>query len=419
MPTAFWAHTPGPKRTFKEMPPVSVTVRQLNAYIKSLLEGDSRLACISVSGELSNFKCNFSSGHLYFVLKDESAAIKCVMFRGNASRLRFTPKDGMQVVCRGRISLYERDGAYQLYAEDMYPAGEGDLMAALERIKARLEAEGLFSADRKKPIPKFPKRVAVITSETGAAVRDIINVLGRRYPLCEVALCPAIVQGAAAPESLISALDTVSEKGADLVIIGRGGGSAEDLWCFNDEGLARRIAAMEIPVISAVGHETDFTVCDFVSDLRAPTPSAAAELAVPDIAELKSRIAICRSGITANLEKSLRLRENGLAAIMASPVFARPADTLLTKAALHLDSLATGLDGLMTDRFHIAEKGFLATAARLEAMSPLKTMLRGYAVVEKEGANVRSVGNLNKGDSITLRLADGKAECTVNNKIEE
>ena len=178
-------------------------------------------------------------------------------------------------------------------------------------------------------------------------------------------------------------------------------------------------ARFKIPVISAVGHETDFTVCDFVSDLRAPTPSAAAELAVPDIAELKSRIAICRSGITANLEKSLRLRENGLAAIMATPVFARPADTLLTKATLHLDSLATGLDGLMTDRLHIAEKGFLATAARLEAMSPLKTMLRGYAVVEKEGANVRSVGNLNKGDSITLRLADGKAECTVNNKIEE
>lgn len=399
--------------------PAAVTVKQLNTYIKSLLEGDSRLTYISVSGELSNFKCNFSSGHLYFVLKDDTAAIKCVMFRGNASRLKFRPADGMQVICSGRVSVYERDGVYQLYAEDMLPAGEGDLMAALERIKAKLEAEGLFSPQRKKPIPRYPERVAVITSETGAAVRDIFNVLGRRYPLCDIVFCPATVQGASAPPSLISALDAVSASGADVVIIGRGGGSAEDLWCFNDEALARRIAAMDIPVISAVGHETDFTVCDFVADLRAPTPSAAAELAVPDITELADRIASAQANILSAAENGIIQRQNALAAVMSSPVFSRPEDTLLTKPTLMLDATTSSLDNRMSQRLSKLEKQFFTTAAGLEALSPIKTMLRGFAVPQKDGATVHSVSELAQGDAITLRLADGKAECTVNNIVKE
>ena len=258
------------------MAPLVVSVRQLNMYIKSLLESDGKLAYISISGEISNLKQHFASGHVYFTLKDDSATLKCVMFKGNASKLKFTPLEGMQVICSGRISVYERDGVYQLYVEDMVQSGEGDLLAALEKLKEKLTKEGLFDSAVKKPIPKFPLCVGVITSETGAAIRDIFSVLGRRYPLADIVLCPATVQGEAAPGSLINALNEMEKTNADVVIIGRGGGSIEDLWCFNDEKLVRRIAEFSKPIISAVGHETDFTLCDFVCDLRAPTPSAAA-----------------------------------------------------------------------------------------------------------------------------------------------
>lgn len=396
-----------------------VTVKQLNLYIKSLIEGDGRLAFISIKGEISNFKNHFASGHLYFTLKDDAAAIRCVMFRGNAVKLRFAPKDGMQVICSGRISVYERDGAYQLYAEDMVPDGEGDLMAALEKIKEKLSKEGLFDAQRKKKIPPFPKKVAVITSETGAAVRDIFNVLGRRYPLCDILFCPATVQGETAPKSLIEALDTVDKSDADVVIIGRGGGSAEDLWCFNDEELARRIAAMHIPVISAVGHETDFTICDFVSDLRAPTPSAAAELAVPDGEELLGNIVSIKRRLSANMGERILSANNKLKTIMMSSAFARPTENIVSKRSIMADLLTERLSGNMEKLIMTDEKKFAQTAAKIDSLSPMKTLLRGYTSATKDGKTVSSVNHIEKGDKITLRLHDGRAECMVEKTEKE
>ena len=261
-----------------------ISVKQLNLYARSLLEGDIRLSNIAVAGELSNFKNHYSSGHWYFTLKDNDAAIRCVMFRGNASAVKFEPSDGLQVILRGRVSIYERDGQYQFYAEEMLPAGIGDIALKFEQTKEKLKKEGLFDPESKRPLVKFPKRIAVVTSPTGAAVRDIFNILSRRWPLAEIIMCPVSVQGELAVPEMLKTLDRVYEvEGVDALIIGRGGGSAEDLWAFNDEALARKIYESPFPVISAVGHGTDFTICDFVADLRAPTPSAAAELAVPYI----------------------------------------------------------------------------------------------------------------------------------------
>ena len=397
----------------------TVTVGQLNLYIKSLLEGDSKLSYISIVGEISNFKAHFASGHMYFTLKDDTAALKCVMFKGNAMRLRFVPKDGMKVVCSGRISVYERDGVYQLYAENMVPDGEGDLMAKLEEIKKKLLAEGLFDDSRKKPIPEFPKKVAVITSETGAAVRDIFNVLSRRYPLCDILLCPATVQGSEAPKSLISALEKVYKTDSDVIIIGRGGGSIEDLWCFNDEALARTIASSPIPVISAVGHETDFTICDFVADLRAPTPSAAAELAVPDARLLLDNVLRIERNLKAALSEKIAGREKNLSLINGSLIFSSPEDGIISKRSLLVDRttdrICSQFDRIITKK----ENDFLNKISLIEALSPMKTLLRGFATAEKQGKIVSSVVQLNVGDSIKLRLFDGSADCKIQNLTEE
>lgn len=397
----------------------TVTVGQLNLYIKSLLEGDSKLSYISIVGEISNFKAHFASGHMYFTLKDDTAALKCVMFKGNAMRLRFVPKDGMKVVCSGRISVYERDGVYQLYAENMVPDGEGDLMAKLEEIKKKLLAEGLFDDSRKKPIPEFPKKVAVITSETGAAVRDIFNVLSRRYPLCDILLCPATVQGSEAPKSLISALEKVYKTDSDVIIIGRGGGSIEDLWCFNDEALARMIASSPIPVISAVGHETDFTICDFVADLRAPTPSAAAELAVPDARLLLDNVLRIERNLKAALSEKIAGREKNLSLINGSLIFSCPEDGIISKRSLLVDRttdrICSQFDRIITKK----ENDFLNKISLIEALSPMKTLLRGFATAEKQGKIVSSVVQLNVGDSIKLRLFDGSADCKIQNLTEE
>ena len=397
----------------------TVTVGQLNLYIKSLLEGDSKLSYISIVGEISNFKAHFASGHMYFTLKDDTAALKCVMFKGNAMRLRFVPKDGMKVVCSGRISVYERDGVYQLYAENMVPDGEGDLMAKLEEIKKKLLAEGLFDDSRKKPIPEFPKKVAVITSETGAAVRDIFNVLSRRYPLCDILLCPATVQGSEAPKSLISALEKVYKTDSDVIIIGRGGGSIEDLWCFNDETLARMIASSPIPVISAVGHETDFTICDFVADLRAPTPSAAAELAVPDARLLLDNVLRIERNLKAALSEKIAGREKNLSLINGSLIFSSPEDGIISKRSLLVDRttdrICSQFDRIITKK----ENDFLNKISLIEALSPMKTLLRGFATAEKQGKIVSSVVQLNVGDSIKLRLFDGSADCKIQNLTEE
>ncbi len=401
------------------MPLNTVTVGQVSLYIKSLLEGDSKLSYISIVGELSNFKTHFASGHMYFTLKDGTAALKCVMFKGNAMRLRFVPKDGMKVVCSGRISVYERDGAYQLYAENMTPDGEGDLMAQLERIKEKLSAEGLFDQSRKKAIPRFPKKVAVITSETGAAVRDIFNVLSRRYPACDIIFCPATVQGADAPKSLISALDKVYKTDADVTIIGRGGGSMEDLWCFNDEALVRKIAESRIPVISAVGHETDFTLCDFVADLRAPTPSAAAELAVPDAALLYDSVGKLKRNLEGALFEKIATREKHLSLIGGSTAFAAPVDSIISKRSLSVDLLTDRVDSNFDKIIIKKETDFSAMLSLLDALSPLKTLKRGFAVAEKQGKTISSAGQLEAGDSIKLRFADGSAECNITSVTEE
>lgn len=398
----------------------TVTVRQLNFYIKSLLEGDSRLAFVRVCGELSNFKEHFSSGHLYFTLKDDKAAIKCVMFSTNARRLKFIPKDGMKVIVSGRISVFERDGAYQLYAEDILPDGEGDLLLAFEELKEKLKSEGLFSDERKKPIPNFPSKIAVITSETGAAVKDIFNVLTRRYPIVKIELIPAFVQGVDAPSSLCAALDKAyKDKENDIIIIGRGGGSAEDLWCFNDETLARKIAESKVPIISAVGHDTDFTICDFVADLRAPTPSAAAELAVPDMDELSANVKYYSDIILSKTKNLIDKYGLILEKILSKPSFSRPADTLIEKRAMETDRLTDLLFTNMLSIIDKKEKSFVRLAARIDTASPLKTLARGYAATSLNGKPIIDVDNLNVGDNINLRFLSGSADCTVDKIFKE
>ena len=401
------------------MTPFVVSVRQLNLYIKSLLDGDSKLAYISIRGEISNFKEHFSSGHMYFTLKDNDATLKCVMFKGNASKLKFIPKEGMQVICTGRISVFERDGIYQMYAESMAPDGEGDLLATLEKLKEKLDREGLFDASRKKPIPRFPKCVGVITSETGAAIQDIFSVLGRRYPLSDIVFCPATVQGELAPGSLCEALDTMELTNADVVIIGRGGGSIEDLWCFNDEGFVRRIASFKKPIISAVGHETDFTLCDFVCDLRAPTPSAAAELAVPNAQELYASVNGFKAFLDNRINDMLELKENKLDRILKSRAFSAPEELICDRRSLMLDRVSDKAQNGFNTLLASKEKLLLAQISKLDALSPTKTLLRGYAVAEKDGNAITSVSKINVNDKISVRFSDGSAECTVDNFVKE
>lgn len=391
-----------------------ITVGQLNLYIRSLIEGDSRLAYVRVSGEISNFKSHYSSGHLYFSLKDSVGSVRCVMFRSNAIRLKTPLSDGMKVVALGRVSVYERDGTYQIYVEDVIPDGEGDLMLALEKIKQKLETEGLFDISRKKRLPQFPQKIAVITSDTGAAVRDVFNVLSRRWPLSDIVLCPALVQGADAPRSLISAIDAAESKtDADVIIIGRGGGSIEDLWCFNDEALARRIAKCEIPVISAVGHETDFTICDFVSDMRAPTPSAAAEIVVPDIEEIKASVFGYENLIKMRVRSAVQYSEAKLDKIMAFSEFRDPVGFMIKSRKNELENTETKVKNLIEKNILQKEKEFSNIAVKIDSLSPLKTMARGYLAATKDGKTVNSKTAVSIGDSITLRFIDGKAECEV------
>ncbi|MCI8360873.1 MAG: exodeoxyribonuclease VII large subunit [Clostridiales bacterium] len=390
-----------------------VTVSQLNRYVRSMLENDPRLSCLYVTGEISNFKDHYQSGHFYFSLKDEGGLIRSVMFRSAAARLRFRPENGMKVVCRGRISLYEKDGQYQFYAEDMQPDGAGSLAVAFEQIKARLAAEGLFAAERKRPLPKYPKRIAVVTSETGAAVRDVFSILGRRCPSVEILFCPVLVQGESAAPSMIDALTRVNRLGtADCIILGRGGGSAEDLWAFNDEDLARAVAASAIPVISAVGHETDFTICDFAADLRAPTPSAAAELAVPDREELRQRIRQARGKLHRDMTRRLQTAENRLRTAADRPALRAPS-FLLDQLEQRLDGTRRQLEAGYRQRLTGLHNRFAAKAAALEAMSPLKVLARGYAVARKEGRPLRSATEADVGDPVEVQLAAGRLRCRV------
>ena len=393
----------------------ALSVTQLNEYLKMVIEGDRVLSNVFVRGEISNFKL-YSSGHAYFTLKDDAGQLKSVMFRSYFSRLAFLPEDGMRVIAHGRVSVYETSGQYQLYVDDIQPDGSGSLAMRFEQLKRKLAAEGLFDESRKRPLPPMPKRIGVITSPSGAAVHDIINVLGRRFPMAEMILYPSEVQGTQAPAQLISGIEFFSMTGlVDVIIIGRGGGSAEDLWAFNDEYLARAVASCSVPVISAVGHESDFTICDFVADRRAPTPSAAAELAVPDRGELLRSLSSVEIGLQTTVKKRIAQEKRILLQFTASRVFRRPAQ-MLDNFRLRLDEceqdLTRAIDQTLLQKKHTTA----SVAGKLQALNPLSILSRGYATVSRDGVSVTSVKQINDNDTLDIRMADGSVRATVSQR---
>ena len=391
----------------------TITVSQLNTYVKSLIENDTRLTFVNVSGEISNFKNHFSSGHWYFTLKDQNASIRCVMFRSSASRVKFSVEDGLAVVLKGRVSLYEKDGQYQFYAEEMHPLGEGDLALQFKQVKEKLEREGLFDTSTKRPLVKFPKRIAVVTSDTGAAIKDILNITATRYPACEIVMCPVLVQGDNAARDMVKTLDSVySLNNIDAIIIGRGGGSAEDLHCFNDETLARKIYESPFPVISAVGHETDFTICDFVADVRASTPSHAAELVVPDAKELLLSLDSNDKFIKSKLLQKHSLYFQKYESLKSKFEF-RNLQQIFEKKQLELDSIIDK----MHSRVNMALQNNIIKSssliARIDALSPLKAMARGFSIISKNGETISKSNQVSIGDNISARLYDGEIDCVV------
>lgn len=388
-------------------------VSQVNEYLRQRFEEDEFLSGVFIRGEISNYKL-YPSGHHYFTLKDASSAMRCVMFRGNAFRLRFRPENGMKVIAFGRISVFPRDGAYQLYCTEMTPDGVGDLHVAFEQLKAKLQAEGLFAQDRKKPLPRFPHRIAIITSAAGAALHDMLRILRKRYPLTEVVLLAVRVQGAEAPLEIAAALRYANRyRVADLVITGRGGGSIEDLWAFNDERVARAIAESEIPVISAVGHEPDFTISDFVADLRAATPSNAAELAVPDQTELRQELAAKQTLLLTLTQKRLKAERQHVAALAGSRSLRDPMNYLNDRRML-TDYLQRRLNAAAQREVSASRERFVRLTAKLDAMSPLKVLGRGYSFARDErGSVVRSVHQLALGETLRLEFADGCANAQI------
>lgn len=394
------------------------SVSELNNRIKYLFELDPMLQNVCVKGELSNYKV-YPSGHHYFTMKDSECSLRCVMFKGAASALRFKPESGMGVIAFGRVSVYPRDGAYQLYCTSMQPEGVGDLHVAYEQLKAKLAAEGLFASELKKPIPTFPNRIAVITSGAGAAVRDIIRVAGARWPMAKLIILPVRVQGAEAPAEISGALAYANKyKAADLIITGRGGGSIEDLWAFNDERVARAIFASEIPVISAVGHEPDVTISDYVADLRAATPSNAAELAVPDQSEIRDALLLSSLASSRAMSKLMSEKRNALENLASRRVLVSPTGYIDQKR-MELDHLRSSLTAA-ADRILSAKKhSFVGYTASLNALSPLKVLLRGYSVAtDGNGAVISKISDVKAGQEICVRLSDGSLECTVDGKIE-
>lgn len=390
--------------------PVSVT--QLTGYIKLLLDRDEILAQTCVRGELSNYKIH-SSGHHYFTLKDEGAVISCVLFRSDAMRLRFRPESGMKVILTGRVSLFPRSGQYQLYVSHMQPDGAGDLAVAFEQLKQRLQAQGLFDTAHKKPLPRYPERVALVTSPTGAAVRDMIRILGRRWPLASVLVCPVRVQGEGAAEEIAAMLELVDAAGlADVIITGRGGGSLEDLWAFNEEIVARAIYRCKTPVISAVGHEPDVTIADFAADVRAATPSNGAELAVCDRAELRALLEQQARRMEKAQERRLELLRQRLRRLSERPVLRSPEGSLQQKELL-LELLRQRLERAAAAAVEKRQRQFAALSGRLDALSPLKVLARGYAVATRQEQMLHSVAQLSPGEEIRLRLSDGTALCAV------
>ena len=398
--------------------PSAVSVSELNTFIKMLLESAPTLNDVYVKGEISNFKNHISSGHFYFSLKDKDSQIKAVMFRSSASKMKFIPENGMMVVVHGRVASYVRDGQYRLYADSMEPDGVGALYVAFEQLKQRLAAQGVFAPEKKKTLPKIPKTIGVITSPTGAAVRDIINIATRRFPFAKIVVYPALVQGENAASSLISGIRYFNDTGsADVIIIGRGGGSIEDLWAFNDENLAKTVCASEIPVISAVGHETDFTICDFAADLRAPTPSAAAELAVPDTAELKHKINNIISRESAVLLQMLSAKRETLARYEKSRYLSSPGHMIDDRRM----ALVLSSERLMTSAAHVNEikkHALSALSGKLEALSPLAVLSRGYGVVSsEEGKVIKEIADVSVGDKITVKVRDGEIYAGVSGTV--
>lgn len=394
-----------------------LTVSQVNGYLKNLLDNDEILTDVTVTGEISNFK-HHSSGHMYFSLKDKDSAISAAMFRGNNRLLKFMPGNGMNVIARGRVSVYPAAGTYQLYVEQLSPDGEGALFAAYAKLKAKLESEGLFDQSRKRPIPRYPQSVGVVTSPTGAAVRDILSVLSRRYPCARVVFAPVLVQGADAAPTIVEAIKEMNAKNAcDVMIVGRGGGSIEDLWCFNDEQLARTVAASKIPIISAVGHETDFTLCDFAADLRAPTPSVGAELAVPDRDKLLKIIDSHAFSITRAVTDKLERSKLSLKAITAQPCMKSPLGAV-DACAQRLDMLTASIENSFESIVMKNSARLCTVSAGIEALSPIAVMMRGYSVAYKNDLVVSSVSQLSEGDDITLKMHDGTAQCRIN-KLSE
>ena len=379
-----------------------------------IIDNDELLVSVCVRGEISNFTNHYKTGHFYMTLKDEASLIKAVMFRGNASKLKFLPENGMKVIVTGRVSAYIRDGQYQIYIDSMEPDGIGALYIAYEQLKKKLAAEGLFDREKKKPLPKIPTRIGIITSPTGAAIRDIINILGRRFPLCRPILYPSLVQGDGASAQIIAGIDYFNEKkNVDVLIVGRGGGSLEDLWAFNDEALCRRVAASDIPIISAVGHETDFTLCDFAASVRAPTPSAAAELAVPESSELKRKINNVNTRMELLCGQRITLLKEKLISLSNSRVLTNPMNFIDDrKMALGMteDKLITRMNTLLERK----KSSLVSHAAKLDALNPLSVVARGYsAVFDNEGKLIKSISQTKKGDMVSFMVTDGKISAEV------
>ena len=390
-----------------------LSISQLNEYIRAQLDGDPVLNQVAVRGEISNYKL-YPSGHHYFTLKDEGGALKCVMFKGNAFRLRFRPENGMKVIAMGKVSVYPRDGAYQLYCTAMAMDGVGDLYAAFEQLKKKLAAQGLFDPAHKKPIPQFPGTIGIVTSSAGAAVHDMLRILRKRYPLTQVKLLPVRVQGVEAPGEIAAAIQYANyHKLCDLLIVGRGGGSMEDLWAFNDERVAWAIYESDIPVISAVGHEPDVTISDFVADLRAATPSNAAELAVPDMESLLQSLDEKSAAMSSSLLRQLKGARQHLNALAASPALQSPTGYLEQKEK-SLELLKNRLISAQNRNISAKKQRYIQNISKLDAMSPLKVLTRGYAMAETEaGELVRSVRQVKSGDTLNIRFGDGAVSTTV------
>lgn len=395
-----------------------LSITQLNEYIRGKMDTDPLLTQVAVRGEISNYKL-YPSGHHYFTLKDEGSALRCVLFKGNAARLRFRPENGMKIIAMGKVSVYPRDGAYQLYCTGLTMDGVGDLYAAFEQLKKKLEAQGLFDPAHKKPIPKFPGTIGIITSSAGAAVHDMLRILRKRYPLSKVRLLPVRVQGVEAPGEIAAAIGYANHyRLADLLIVGRGGGSIEDLWAFNDERVAYAIYHSEIPVISAVGHEPDVTISDYVADLRAATPSNAAELAVPDQDALRQNLDAMSNAMVSSLSRQVKAARQHLKVLSASQALHSPTG-YLEQRSQSVELLKNRLVAAQNQNITRARQRFIAQISKLEAMSPLKVLTRGYSMAQTQrGEVVRSINQVELGERIRIRLSDGTISATVMNKEE-